>query len=587
MIVERELEIEAFKSEEYWTVEANLLQEQHPFIARLVEYQSEKVEQFTITNEKQAEKVKKTLLKAASGQLKVSKVEKKQRKRNPTAPFTTSTLQQESARKLGFTTDRTMRIAQQLYEGVDIGEGAVGLITYMRTDSVTLAQDALTEIRDYIKDRFGEEALPEAPRVYHTKSKNAQEAHEAIRPTAVAHVPETIKSFLSPEQFKLYELIWKRTVASQMQSATIDTVAVDLMCGEGNRFRANGSMIADPGFMALYLEDEDDAKAAESDDKMLPHLEEGDEVKLAEINGIQHFTEPPPRFTEASLVKALEEHGIGRPSTYSSIIYTLKQREYVNVDQKRFKPTDVGRVVNKFLTLYFTQYVDYDFTAKLEDHLDEIARGEQAWIPMLETFWEPFIKRVDETRETVKRSDVTQEAMDENCPKCGKPLATRLGRRGRFVGCTGYPECDYTRNLSGDDQEVEAQVVEGRECPQCKSNLVVKQGRYGKFIGCSSYPNCKYMEPLEKPADTGVECPECKKGHMLKRKSRYGKIFYSCERYPDCKYAVWNEPLNEPCPKCQWPILTLKTTKRRGTEKACPQKECGFTESVEPPEAKA
>lgn len=586
MIVERELEIEAFKSEEYWTVEANLLQEKHPFIARLVEYQSEKVEQFTITNEKQAEKVKKTLVKAASGKLKVSKVEKKQRKRNPTAPFTTSTLQQESARKLGFTTDRTMRIAQQLYEGVDIGDGAVGLITYMRTDSVTLAQDALVEIRDYIKERFGEEALPEAPRVYHTKSKNAQEAHEAIRPTAVAHVPETIKSFLSPEQFKLYELIWKRTVASQMQSATIDTVAVDLMCGDGNRFRANGSMIADPGFMALYLEDEDDAKAAESDDKMLPHMEEGDEINLVEINGIQHFTEPPPRFTEASLVKALEEHGIGRPSTYSSIIYTLKQREYVNVDQKRFKPTDVGRVVNKFLTLYFTQYVDYNFTAKLEDELDEIARGEQAWVPMLETFWDPFIKRVDETRETVKRSDVTQEAMDENCPKCGKPLATRLGRRGRFVGCTGYPECDYTRNLSGDDSPAEAQVVEGRECPQCKSNLVVKQGRYGKFIGCSSYPECKYMEPLEKPADTGVECPECKKGRMLKRKSRYGKIFYSCERYPDCKYAVWNEPLNEPCPKCQWPILTLKTTKRRGTEKACPQKECGFTESIEPPPEK-
>lgn len=581
MIAERELEIEQFNTQEYWTLEAEATKTGQSFIARLVEYQGEKIEQFSVTTEKQAKTIEKALTKAAKGQLVVSKVEKKQRKRNPSPPFTTSTLQQEAARKLGFTTDRTMRIAQQLYEGVDVGDGAVGLITYMRTDSVNLAQEAIEQIREFIGKRYGKENVPEQPRTYQTKSKNAQEAHEAVRPTSADILPDQIKDALSPEQYKLYNLIWKRTIACQMISATIDTVSVDLSCGDQNRFRANGSVIADPGFIMVYQEGIDDAKKEDGDEKMLPLMIEGEKIDLLSLQSVQHFTEPPPRYTEASLVKAMEEYGIGRPSTYSSIISTLKFRKYVTLDQKRFTPTDIGRIVNKFLTQYFTQYVDYGFTAKLEDDLDAIARGEQVWVPMLREFWEPFIHQIEETQETVKRSDVTQEALDEKCPKCEKPLSIRLGRRGRFIGCTAYPECDYTRNLDGDDGKAEAELVEGRTCPDCSGPLIIRFGRYGKFIGCSNYPTCKFIEPLEKPSDTGILCPQCGKGNMLKRKSRYGKIFYSCSTYPECNYAVWNEPLNEKCPKCNWPILMLKTTKRRGTEKVCPQKECGFSEPVD------
>ena len=577
MIVEREEEIEKFTAREYWTIEADLgKNKKEAFTAKLSHYQGEKLSQFSIDNEAQAREAEQSLSKAAGGKLIVAKVEKKQRKRNPAPPFTTSTLQQEAARKLGFTAQRSMRIAQQLYEGIDIGGETVGLITYMRTDSVNLAQDAVTEIRELIAERYGADSVPATPNAYKTKSKNAQEAHEAVRPTVAGQTPDTLKAHLSADQLKLYELIWKRTVACQMIHATIDTVSADLSAGEGNLFRATGSTVTNPGFLAVYEEGVDDSKG-EDESRTLPPLKQGDQIKLNQIRPEQHFTEPPPRYSEASLVKALEEHGIGRPSTYAAIISTLQAREYVNMDKRRFIPTDVGRVVNKFLTNYFTQYVDYDFTAKLEDELDAVSRGEEEWVPLLRAFWKPFKERVDDTEQNVARKDVTQEAMDENCPKCGKPLATRLGRRGRFVGCTGYPECDYTRSM-GDDKEPETpEVVEGRNCPQCDSQLIIRHGRYGKFIGCSNYPKCKYIEPLEKPADTQVVCPECHQGNLLKRKSRYGKIFYSCSRYPDCKYAVWNEPLKEACPKCSWPILTLKTTKRRGTEKVCPQKECGYS----------
>ena len=582
-IVEREEAIEKFVSEEYWTIEADVMADHQAFMGKLNVYKGEKVEQFTINNEKQASDIKQDLLKKAQGQLRVAKVEKKQRKRNPAAPFTTSTLQQEASRKLGFTTKRTMRVAQQLYEGVDVGEGTVGLITYMRTDSVTLAQEAVGEIRTLIAERYGKDNVPKAPRTYKTKSKNAQEAHEAIRPTSVHRLPEDLKNTLTVEQFKLYSLIWKRTVACQMIHATIDTVAVDLQCGEGNIFRANGSTIKIPGFIAVYQEGKDDAKKEDSEGDLLPPLKEGDTVALEAIRNEQHFTEPPPRYTEASLVKKLEEYGIGRPSTYASIISTLQARDYVALDKKRFIPTDVGRIVNRFLTRYFTQYVDYDFTAKLEDELDAIARGEKAWIPVLHEFWRPFIEKVLRIDETVERKEVTQEATDEKCPKCAAPVVIRLGRRGRFKGCTAYPECDYTCNISGEesDPSENEEAVAGRTCPQCQHPLVVRWGRYGKFIGCSGYPQCKFLEPLEKPASTDVTCPECKKGNMLTRRSRQGKVFYSCEHYPKCKYATWGEPVAEPCPECQWPILTIKTTKRRGTEKVCPQKECQFTQPIE------
>ena len=316
---------------------------------------------------------------------------------------------------------------------------------------------------------------------------------------------------------------------------------------------------------------------------MLPPLEEGDDVELKKLKPEQHFTEPPPRFTEASLVKTLEEHGIGRPSTYASIISTLQSREYVILEKRRFFPTDVGRIVNKFLTEHFTQYVDYDFTARLEDELDEISRGEKEWVPVMREFWDPFKLLVDDKEKNVDRKDVTHEPLEEKCPKCGGGMSIRLGRRGRFIGCDTYPECDYTRNVN-EDANAEPEIIEDRKCPECSSDLIIRHGRYGKFIGCSGYPECRYIEPLEKPADTGVECPDCKQANMLKRKSRNGKIFYSCARYPDCTYAVWNEPLGEACPDCGFPMLTLKTTKRKGTEKICPQKECGYSESVETPE---
>jgi DNA topoisomerase-1 len=587
MIVEREEEIERFVPREYWSVEADCLAKKQPFTAKLVQFAGEKLNQFSIGEAGRAKEVHAALEKAAGGKLLVSRIERKQRKRNPAAPFTTSTLQQEASRKLGFSAQRTMRIAQQLYEGIDIGGETVGLITYMRTDSVNLAQEALDEIRDYIGKTYGKDNVPSEARVYKTKAKNAQEAHEAVRPTSVLRTPDAMTAHLSRDQQKLYELVWKRTVACQMIPATIATVAVDLTASSENVFRATGSTIIDPGFIAVYQESVDEAKDEEKE-SVLPPLEEGDTVQLAAIRPEQHFTEPPPRYTEASLVKALEEHGIGRPSTYASIIATLQQREYVEMDKRRFRPTDVGRVVNKFLTEHFTQYVDYDFTAKMEDELDAVSRGEEDWVPLMQRFWDPFIHLVQDKEESVSRKDVTHETLDEACPKCGKPLSIRLGRRGRFIGCTGYPDCDYTRNLNESKEEAQAEpeVVEGRSCPQCESPLIIRTGRYGKFIGCSNYPKCKYIEPLEKPADTGVQCPECKKGTLLQRKSRFGKIFYSCSTYPTCKYAVWNPPLNEPCPKCGWPILTLKTTKRRGTEKVCPQKECGYTELVEGPEAK-
>jgi DNA topoisomerase-1 len=583
LIVEREEEIEAFKTQEYWTITANAQASAQNFSARLIEYNREKLSQFSISTSSQAEEIKQILEKVAQWHLLVTKVEKKQRKRNPAAPFTTSTLQQEAGSKLGFTAQRTMRLAQQLYEGIDMSQGAAGLITYMRTDSVHLSNEALQAIRELIAQRYGEKELPETPRQFRTKSRNAQEAHEAIRPTHVDYTPEQVKAHLTPEQLKLYELIWKRAVASQMIHATIDTVAIDLRAKatSDHCFRANGSTIVHAGFMTVYLASQDETKTkSEEGGSMLPVLQKGDEVDLLAISADQHFTEPPPRYTEASLVKTLEEHDIGRPSTYVPIISTLQNREYVTLDQKRFKPTDVGRIVNKFLTRYFMQYVDYDFTARLEDQLDQISRGEQDWVPLLKDFWMPFKTLVDTTEETVQRKDVTQEAIDEHCPKCGKPLSIRLGKRGRFIGCSGYPDCDYTRNMEGEVTTTVSEPLQGRLCPDCGHALHIKIGRYGKFIGCSHYPKCKYIEPLEKPANTGIECPECRQGSLLKRKSRYGKIFYSCSTYPSCNYAVWNEPIEQPCPRCAWPVMTIKVTKRRGTERVCPRKACAYAEPM-------
>ena len=445
LIVEREAEITAFKAQEYWTIEA--LAEQNAatrepspgstqFPARLALFGGEKVEQFTFTNEPQVRAAEQRIRDTASGVLTVAKVDKKQRRRNPAAPFTTSTLQQEASRKLGFSAQRTMTVAQRLYEGIDIGEGTVGLISYMRTDSVTLAEEALRELRSVIAARYGKDNLPDEPRRYTTKAKNAQEAHEAIRPTSASRAPEDVRHFLDPNQYKLYDLIWKRTVASQMNPALYDTVALDLVAGESTTgdiaFRATGSVLVSPGFIAVYHEGLDDAVEDEQD-HILPAIVEGDRVSLKDLQSAQHFTEPPPRYSEATLVKALEEFGIGRPSTYASIISTLRNREYVEIENRRFVPTDVGRVVNRFLTEYFSQYVDYEFTARMEDDLDAVSRGERDWVPLLEEFWKPFNELVEHTETNVTREQASQARVLGTDPASGRPMSVRMGRYGAFV----------------------------------------------------------------------------------------------------------------------------------------------------------
>jgi len=439
MIVEREEEIEAFVAREYWTIEAQLKHTEGDFSARLTKLNGKKFEQFDLTNEADATAARAALKEAAHGQLTVSEVGSKERKRRPAPPFTTSTLQQEAARKLGFGTTRTMKIAQGLYEGVGLGsEGNVGLITYMRTDSTALSDEAVGELRQLIARDYGNKAVPDHVQVYRTKSKNAQEAHEAIRPTSAMRTPREVAAFLSDDQRKLYELIWKRTVACQMIHATLNTVSVDFdlkhVKGGDAAFRATGTTVIDPGFLAVYEEGRDQ-KSAEDDDegRRLPRLTKGEQVPLKDILADQHFTEPPPRYSEASLVKTLEEYGIGRPSTYASIIQVLQNREYVLLDNRRFRPTDVGRAVSKFLTQHFTQYVDYDFTAKLEDELDAVSRGEEAWVPLMKRFWEPFKQQVEEKTESVDRSEATGARELGTDPKSGKPISVRLGRYGPYA----------------------------------------------------------------------------------------------------------------------------------------------------------
>jgi len=450
MIVEREEEIEAFIPQEYWTLDASVEKDEKPFIARLHTLEGKNLKQFDLNNSELALGARKKVTDdsglsvndegetTSPGKLTVTRLEKKQRKRHPSAPFTTSTLQQEAARKLRFTTRRTMSVAQQLYEGIDLGDGAEGLITYMRTDSVSLGNDAIAEVRGLIDQRYGQQAVNPDVREFKTKSKNAQEAHEAIRPTSVTNIPDNIKQHLTDEQYKLYDLIWKRTVASQMIHATMDTVSADLSCSEGNFFRASGSVVRDPGFMSVYQEgiDADSDSSKENDDKkdkILPIMEEGDTIELMAVSADQHFTEPPPRFSEASLVKTLEEYDIGRPSTYASIISTLQSREYVELETRRFYPTDIGRIVNRFLTEHFTQYVDYNFTANLENELDEISRGEKAWIPVLEAFWKPFHELVEDKDKSVTREEVMQARVIGTDEKTGKPVSVRMGRFGPFV----------------------------------------------------------------------------------------------------------------------------------------------------------
>jgi DNA topoisomerase-1 len=480
LIVERELEIEAFKSQEYWSIHLDAFKHSHGFSAKLVQLNNQKIEQFSVINHDQQSDVVGKLLLASAGKTTVSRVEKKQRSRSPAAPFTTSTLQQEAVRKLSFTTARAMRIAQQLYEGMDIGSGTVGLITYMRTDSFNMATEAILQIRDYVKKNFDAEYLPKSAVMYKTKSKSAQEAHEAIRPTDINRTPAKVRQYLTDEQFKLYEMIWKRALACQMSPAKFDAVSVDLSIGsDANLFRASGQTLVFPGFIAVYMEGTDDEE--EEGESKLPHLETGEILTVEKIYGEQHFTEPPPRYGEASLVKILEEYGIGRPSTYASIISTLQDREYVLLDKKRFTPTDVGRVVNKFLTEHFTKYVDYDFTANLENALDSVAEGDREWIPLMDEFWQGF------NQQLLSKANVDRpgnELIDEACPKCGKPLQKQLSRFGTFIGCTGYnnePKCDYKRSLNGAAQVGSDPILIGNEAESGKEILLMN-GPYGPYL---------------------------------------------------------------------------------------------------------
>jgi DNA topoisomerase-1 len=506
MICEREEEILAFKPREYWTIEAQAAKEAAQFTAKLTQLAGRKVEQFTVTTAADAAEAKQQLEQAAGGTLVVANVEKKQRKRNPSPPFTTSTLQQEAARKLGFGAQRTMRIAQRLYEGVDFGEGPVGLITYMRTDSVTLGVEAVREIREVIGRLYGKAALPEAPRLYKTKSKNAQEAHEAVRPTAASHTPEMLAGKIDADEHRLYTLIWRRAVASQMEAAVFDTVAVDLAAGPGNVFRANGSTLLTPGFLAVYRESFDDVTLNPDDEenRLLPPLEAGDRVTLLDVAAEQHFTEPPPRYSEASLVKALEEHGIGRPSTYASIIQTLLYKKYCELLNKRFVPTDLGKIVCRFLTGNFERYVDYGFTASMEDELDNISRGEEDWLPMLERFWVELKKQIDDVDENVTRSDVAMERPLGIDPVSGRPVSVRFGRFGAFaqIGTRDDAEKPKFASLRPHQRMDEITLAEALDLFQLPRTLgewddghaiKVAIGRFGPYVqyGAKKYASLK------------------------------------------------------------------------------------------------
>ncbi len=579
IICEREKEIKAFNQEEYWTIKAQLTptDTHNPFDAQLIQVDGKKLEKMAIQQAQQADEI---IEKLKGSDYTVAKVQKREIKRTPPAPFITSTLQQEASRKLGFSAKKSMSIAQKLYEGIDVGKGTMGLITYMRTDSVHLAASALNDIHQVIVSKYGSEYALKTPRHFAQKSKNVQEAHEAIRPTDVTLIPEDIQGSLTKDQFKLYNLIWRRAVASQMARAVLDSVSVDIQAKDACVFRATGSTLRFPGFMKLYIEGRDNGEE-KKEAGMLPPLEKNQILKLLKLLPEQHFTQPPPRYTEASLVKALEEYGIGRPSTYASIISILQEREYVKLIKKRFYPEDTGMIVSDLLVNHFSQYVDYDFTSRLEDRLDEIARGESQWKPTVKDFWDPFISRIHQKEKEIQKSDITTEKTDDICPQCEQPLVIKLGRYGRFYACSGFPKCRFVKSLKNDpeEQSPENQLTE-EKCEKCGSPLMMRQGRYGPFLGCSAYPDCKFIRPINKPVSLGISCPECADGEVMEKKSRRGKIFFSCSNYPKCTFASWDKPVAETCPECSSPYLVEKITKRYGHVIKCPAKPCTYKKTI-------
>ena len=571
IVCDRENEIKAFKSEEYWTITLDLEGQVKPkFQSKLFKVDGNKAE---IANQVGADEVVKNLKDA---EFILDGLVKKERKRNPVAPFITSTLQQEASRKLNFSPKKTMMIAQRLYEGLPVGSrGTVGLITYMRTDSTKFSVEATDAIRDYIVNRYGDKFCPKEPNVYKSK-KSAQEAHEAIRPTDVTIVPSEIKEYLEKDMFRLYELIWSRSVSCQMVPAILDTTTFDIKAGQ-YIFRSNGSIVKFSGFMQVYVESGDD-EAAEKDikqgDKILPELNKGEKLKLHEIDPEQHFTQPPARFSEAMLVKKLEEEGVGRPSTYAAIISVIKDRAYVESEERRLAPTKLGYLVSDLLLEHFPKFMTTKFTADMESQLDQIEVGETEWVKTLQSFYTPFKLDLDEAEKKIGDSEV--EETDEICDKCSQPMIVKWGRFGKFMACSGYPDCKNTKQIAkeGSDGKAvsESTTVEGT-CDKCQSSLVLKVGRFGKFIACSNYPDCKFTKPI----DLGIKCPkDACKGKIAARRSKKGRMFYGCTAYPNCDFVSWDKPVPEPCPKCDNAYTVEKWKKDEGTSIICPESECNY-----------
>jgi DNA topoisomerase-1 len=567
LIAEREAEIRAFRAEEYWSVTAELEKDDARFEARLHHIDGKA---FRLENEAAAARVVQDV---RAVPFVVTDVKRRERLKNPPAPFTTSTLQQEAAKRLGFAAQRTMRVAQQLYEGVDLGaEGAVGLITYMRTDSTRVSAAAVAAARALVSAEFGERYLPGEGRAWSGKQqKGAQEAHEAVRPTDVARVPDDVKRFLDRDQYRLYELIWLRFVAGQMASAVYDTTTVDFDLTANGRnylFRATGSVVKFDGFTRLYQEAREEGDHRTLDELApLPVLDQGDRCRLHQLLPAQHFTQPPPRYTEASLVKELERLGIGRPSTYAQIISTLQDRDYVQINQKRFQPTALGETVAGVLVRVFPDLFNVGFTSEMEAELDRIEDGELDWRKVLGDFYTPFKRQLDvgsTTSDAIVR-EVVAGGIEKTCPRCGKPLLVRWNRFGRFLGCTGYPECRHTEPIEG-EREVQAPRPIGEKCPVCGGEMVEREGRFGAFIACSNYPQCKHTRPRTIP---GLKCPQCGTGDVGEKRTRRGKPFWGCTRYPECDWSVWDEPVARSCEVCDAPFLVRKSTKKQGVFLKC------------------
>jgi DNA topoisomerase-1 len=566
IVCEREREIQDFISEEYWSLTATLKGKDSPvsFDAKLMKWKGKKVK---MANEAEALAIQKAL---GSVPYFVSKIVQQEKQRHPFPPFITSRLQQEAYRKLSFPAQRTMRIAQKLYEGVDLGPlGMVGLITYMRTDSVRVSGEAIQQVRGWIKDRFGASYLPPKPNVYKSR-RGAQEAHEAIRPTSIDFEPDKVKSYLDKDQWALYKLIWDRFVASQMPSADFLQTTVEIKADDAI-FTAVGTVPVFQGFMALYVEGEDNQENGNGE-KKLPSLSEGEALELLHLTPKQHFTQPPYRFSEATLIKELEEKGIGRPSTYAAILATIKEKGYVRLEKGKFFPTELGCMVNDLLVVNFPDIFDIEFTAQMEENLDKIEEGEKDWVDTLKEFYLPFEKDLEMAK--VSMRDVKREKIptDVICERCGSKMVKRWGKRGYFLACSSYPKCRYTREVEGNGEN---QTETDARCEKCGSPMVIKHGKFGRFLACSNYPTCKFTRSL----DTGVRCPQegCD-GVMVERKTRKGRIFYSCANYPKCTYALWDKPIPEKCPQCGFPFLVEKQGKG-GINKRCPQKECGYRAS--------